>query len=159
MEKSSLIFILGGHAAWAFATRSSQGRQGTYHSISIQLSSRATGFISGLSLDDSLSVVSSWWWELTSEACPSLLIAKKMHGQSKYPLPTMQEMTLHVDITRWSIPKSDWLYSLQPKMEKLYTVSINKTGSWLCVFHYACTKVLIKVAHVRPGSSQHSKTV
>ena len=30
-----------------------------------------------------------------------------------------------------SIPKSDWLYFLQPKMEKLYTVSKNKTGSWL----------------------------
>ena len=27
--------------------------------------------------------------------------------------------------------KSDWLYSLQPKMEKLYTVNKNKTGSWL----------------------------
>ena len=38
---------------------------------------------------------------------------------------------LHMDITRWSIPKSDWLYSLQPKMEKLYTVSKIKTGSWL----------------------------
>ena len=25
----------------------------------------------------------------------------------------------------------DWIYSLQPKMEKLYTVSKNKTGSWL----------------------------
>ena len=36
-----------------------------------------------------------------------------------------------MDITRWSIPKSDWLYSLQLKMEKLYTVSKNKTGSWL----------------------------
>ena len=36
-------------------------------------------------------------------------------------------MTLYVDITRWSIPKSDWLYSLQPKLEKLYTVSKNKT--------------------------------
>jgi len=38
---------------------------------------------------------------------------------------------LHMDINRWSIPKSDWLYSLQPKMEKLYTVSKNKIGSWL----------------------------
>ena len=37
----------------------------------------------------------------------------------------------HMDITRWSTPKSDWLYSLQPKMEKLYTVSKNKTRSWL----------------------------
>ena len=33
-----------------------------------------------------------------------------------------------MDITRWSTPKSDWLYSLQPKMEKLYTVSKNKTA-------------------------------
>ena len=31
-----------------------------------------------------------------------------------------------MDITRWSTPKSDWLYSLQPKMEKLYTVSKKK---------------------------------
>ena len=38
---------------------------------------------------------------------------------SKHPLPTTQEKTLHMDITRWSTPKSDGLYSLQPKMEKL----------------------------------------
>ena len=44
---------------------------------------------------------------------------------------TRQEKTLHMDVTRWSTQKSDWLYSLQPKMEKLYTVSKNKTGSWL----------------------------
>ena len=44
-------------------------------------------------------------------------------------LPTAQEKTVHMDITRWSTWKSDWLYSLQPKMEKLYTVSKNKTGS------------------------------
>ena len=29
-------------------------------------------------------------------------------GHSKHPLPKTQEKTLHVDITRWSIPKSDW---------------------------------------------------
>ena len=28
-------------------------------------------------------------------------------GHSKHPLPTTQEKTLHVDITRWSTPKSD----------------------------------------------------
>ena len=44
---------------------------------------------------------------------------------------TTQEKTLHMDITRWSTPKSDWIYSLQPKMEKLHTVSKNKMGSWL----------------------------
>ena len=36
-----------------------------------------------------------------------------------------------MDITRWSILKSDWLYFLQPQMEKLHTVSKNKTRSWL----------------------------
>ena len=38
-----------------------------------------------------------------------------------------------MDITRWSILKSEWLYPLQPKREKLYTVSKTKTGSslWL----------------------------
>ena len=52
--------------------------------------------------------------------------------QNKHPLPTTQEKTLHMDITRWSTLKSDWLYpSLQTKMEKLYTVSKNRTGSWL----------------------------
>ena len=42
-----------------------------------------------------------------------------------------EKKTLHKDVTRWSTPKSDWLYFLQPKMEKLYTVSKNKTRSWL----------------------------
>ena len=47
-------------------------------------------------------------------------------------LPTTQEKTLHMDITRWSTLKSDWLYSLQPKMEKLYTVSKTRLGAdWL----------------------------
>ena len=50
---------------------------------------------------------------------------------SKHPLPTTQEKTLHMDITRWSILKLDWLYSLQSKMEKLDTISRNKSGSWL----------------------------
>ena len=39
------------------------------------------------------------------------------------------EKTLQMDITRWSTLKSDCLYSLQPEIEKLYTVSKNKTGS------------------------------
>ena len=53
--------------------------------------------------------------------------AKRTHCHSKHPLATTQEATLHMDITRWSTLKSDWLYSLQTKMEKLSTVSKNKT--------------------------------
>ena len=34
-----------------------------------------------------------------------------------------------MDITRWPTPKSDSLYSLEPKMEKLYTVSKRRPGA------------------------------
>ena len=34
-------------------------------------------------------------------------LPRKCTGHSKHPLPTTQEKTLHVDITRWSTPKSD----------------------------------------------------
>ena len=40
-------------------------------------------------------------------------------------------MTLHMDITTWSIPKSNGLYSLQPKMEKLYTAK-TRLGADCC---------------------------
>ena len=66
-----------------------------------------------------------------SRAKANSVLPRELTGHSKHPLPTTQQKTLHVDITRWSTLKSDWLYSLQPKMEKLYTVSNNKTGSWL----------------------------
>ena len=39
---------------------------------------------------------------------------------------TFESVLMRWDITRWSTPKSDWLYSLQPKMEKLYTVGKTK---------------------------------
>ena len=72
-------------------------------------------------------------WPLSTEwsrAKANSVLPRERTCQSKDPLP-MQEKTLHMDITGWSTPKSDWLYSLQPKMEKLYTVSKNKTWSWL----------------------------
>ena len=47
------------------------------------------------------------------------------------------EATLYMEISRWAISNSDWLYSLQPKMEKLYTVSKNKTWSWLWLWSSA----------------------
>ena len=43
-------------------------------------------------------------------------------GHNKH-LTTTQEKTLHMNIIKWSIPKSDWLYSFKPKVEKHYTVS------------------------------------
>ena len=73
-----------------------------------------------------------WPWNTEwSRAKTNRVLPRKCTGHSKHPLPTTQEKTLYMDTTRWSTPKSDWLYSLQPKMEKLYTVSKNKTRSWL----------------------------
>ena len=67
-----------------------------------------------------------WIWTKANRALP-----REHTSLSKHHFPTTQEMTLHMDITRWSTPKSDWLCSLQPKMEKFYTDNKNKTRSWL----------------------------
>ena len=73
-----------------------------------------------------------WPWSTEWSRAKSYRVLPREHtGHSKHPFPTTQEKTPHMDITRWSTLKSDWLYSLQPKMEKLYTVSKNKTRSWL----------------------------
>ena len=73
-----------------------------------------------------------WPWSTEwSTAKANRVLPRKCTGHSKHPLPTTQEKTLHMDITRWSTPKSDWIYSLQSKMEKLYTVNKDKTRSWL----------------------------
>ena len=43
-----------------------------------------------------------------NEAGQRLRVLPREHtGHSKLPLPTTQEKTLHIDITRWSTPKSD----------------------------------------------------
>ena len=47
-----------------------------------------------------------------SRAKANRILLRECTGHSKHPLPTTQEKTLHIDITRWSISKSDWLYTL-----------------------------------------------
>ena len=50
------------------------------------------------------------------------VLLRERTGHSKHPLPTTQEKTLHMDITRWSTLKSDRSYSLQPQNgEALYS--------------------------------------
>ena len=72
-----------------------------------------------------------WPWSTEwSRAKANRVFPREYTGHSKHPLPAHKK-TLHMDITRWSTPKSDWLYSLQPNIEKLYTVIQNKTRSWL----------------------------
>ena len=71
------------------------------------------------------------WNTEWSRAKANRVLPRKCTDHSKHRLPTTQQKTLHMDITRWSTAKSDWLFSLQPKMEKLYTVNKNNTRSWL----------------------------
>ena len=81
---------------------------------------------------DTWSNTQLWSWSTNwSRAKANRVLSREHTGHSKHLLPTTQVMTLHMDITRWWIPKSDSLYSLQPKMETFYTVSKNKTWSWM----------------------------
>ena len=45
------------------------------------------------------------WGSLSPEA--NRVLPRGHTGHSKHPLPTTQEKTLHMDITRWPTPKSD----------------------------------------------------
>ena len=57
-----------------------------------------------------------WTWNTEwSRAKANRVLPREHTGHSKYPLPTIQEKSLHMDITRWSSLKSEWLYSLQSK--------------------------------------------
>ena len=70
-----------------------------------------------------------WPWSTEwSRAKANRVLPRERTGHSQHSLPTTQEKTLHMDITRWSTPKSDWLYSLQPNMENLYTVNKTRPG-------------------------------
>ena len=72
-----------------------------------------------------------WPWSTKwSRAKANGVLPRECTGHSIHRF-LQHKRTLHRDITRWSILKSDWLYSLQPKMEKIYMVSKNNTGSWL----------------------------
>ena len=60
-----------------------------------------------------------WPWNTEwSRAKANTVLPRERTDHSKHPLPTTQEKTLHMDITRWSILKSDfcsqrWRSSIQ----------------------------------------------
>jgi len=70
-----------------------------------------------------------WPWSTKwSRSKANRVLPRECTGHGKHLLPTTQEKTLHMYITRWSITKSDWLYSLQSKMEKLYSQQKTRPG-------------------------------
>ena len=63
-----------------------------------------------------------WPWSTEgSTAKANRVLPREQTGHNKHSFPTTQKKTRHMDITRWPTPKSDLLYSLQLKMEKLYS--------------------------------------
>ena len=82
-----------------------------------------------------------WPWNTEwSRAKANRVLPWECTGHSKHPLPTAQEKTLHMDITRWSTLKSDWFYSLQPKMEKLHACVLSCFSHvWLFVALWTIT--------------------
>ena len=63
-----------------------------------------------------------WLWSTErNRAKVNRVLPRERTGHSKYSLPTTQEKTWHTDITRWSIPKSDWLFFAAKYGEALYS--------------------------------------
>ena len=74
---------------------------------------------------DVLFIIGDWNAKVRSQAIPGItgkfglgveneagqkanrVLPRDRTGHSKHPLPTTQEKTLYMDITRWSTPKSD----------------------------------------------------
>ena len=68
------------------------------------------------------------WSSEWSRAKDNRVLPRECIGYSKHPLPTTQEKTLHMDITRWLTPKSHWLYSLQPRWRSSIQSAKTKPG-------------------------------
>ena len=70
-----------------------------------------------------------WPWSTKwSGAKANRVLTRERTGHSKDFLPTTHEMTLHMDITKWSILKSDWIYSLQPRWRSSIQLAKTRWG-------------------------------
>ena len=74
--------------------------------------------------------------------CIVSALSRECTGYSKHPFPKTQETTLCRDITRWLIPKSDWLYSceilgwMKHKLESRLPGEISKTSDMQICYPY-----------------------
>ena len=53
----------------------------------------------------------AWPWSTERSRAKANSLSREYAVLSKHPPPATQEMTLHMDMTTWWIPESDWLYS------------------------------------------------
>ena len=63
--------------------------------------------------------------EVQNEAGQRLtVLPRELTGHSKHPLPTTQENNLHMDIIRWSAPKSDYILCSQKWRSSIQSAKI-----------------------------------
>ena len=94
---------------------------------------------------DTLSNSHVWPWRTKGRrAKANRVLPRKCTNHKKQPLPIAK--TLHMDITRWSISKSDWLY-----WKRSVFIPIPKKGSNYCrialISH--ASKVMLKILQSR----------
>ena len=64
------------------------------------------------------------------------VLPRECTGHSKHPLPTTQEKTLHMDITRWSTPKSD-----HELLITKFRIKLKKVGKTARPFRYDLNQI------------------
>ena len=70
------------------------------------------------------------WCTEWGRAKSSRVLLGEHAGHSKHHLPT-QEKTLYMDITRWSIPKSDWHHPYGRKWRTKEPLGESERGGWI----------------------------
>ena len=73
-----------------------------------------------------------WPWNAYwSRAKANRVLPRERTGQNKYPLPTTQEKTLHMDIIRWSTLKSDYILCSQRWRSTIQSAKTRMGADWL----------------------------
>ena len=107
-------------------------------------------FMEGCSFWNSCKPAKPWNAEW-SRSKNNRVLPRKCTGHSKHSLPTTQEQTLHMEITRWSTPK----YLFQQHKRRLYTWTSpdgqhqNQIDSILCSQRWRSS---IQSTKTRPGA-------
>ena len=65
-----------------------------------------------------------------NETKANRVLPREYTGHNKNLIPIKQEKTLQIDITRWSTPKSDGLYSLQSKWRSCLQSAKTRLGAY-----------------------------
>ena len=100
-----------------------------------------------------------WPWSTEwSREKASRVLPRERTGHGKHPLPTTQEKTLHMDITRWSTPKSYWLYSLQQKWRSSIQSTKTRLGADHVLLHSCGSDHALLIAKFRLKLKKVGKT-